>query len=1043
MSNVLHKNFTLDNNHALHAREYADNAARDADTAFNGDSANIGKVVFVTSPASVFSLVSIAPLFLEFSNTTAGNVTTLDDLLATQLLLGNGGTDIVTEPDITYDGFQLQTATINITSQLEVGEQTGSTTTLDNELNLAEFGGVLIDDTDVIATVGGDIVLKNIDVVDNVTRDAIEAVIIDLPNLASVGFTSGSIIGPSGAWTNDGFNVGPGDKYSINSVIVLDGDTVITLKNIEALDAITEATIEAAIDTLANLTSVQGLAVAYADAGEDAIWGWDDGGSTYRNLTPAEAIAAIGAVTTSDVLGNNQLLTGNGGVDIVTEPLLVWTGTLLGVGTVVPDTTVDVDGNGLDALRLRSGNTSGFTRNQIRLSHDDGVNFTHLIKTRHNEFDQSSNAIDFFMWDPDDQSPGDLGNFPVFTLRGDGKIGANRTTPVAIFDILSLFGDSNAILALESTSNAGHVNFRVGNRNPDGAVNGNAPDLYFHDAGTLSGIFENRGSGFTNAWLKHSALSPTVIEIHNSDELDALASGGVITVASDLTLRIMGTVATANRFVVDQGVFFIISGEYIADSILLYTGPDTFITSSGNAQIRANASIIATSTGTLLNCTAGSITNIEQSQIAGWDDLGIVNDARAFFLTLVTFQSISAGLTFNNVTFLNINAAIQVNDGIGEPFFRINTNDPQSASTINDMDSRNSTVGASLLDIDTRIHPLSTVTVTNSVVAFGDLFRQSVLTDATINSVADGSPATGTITAMADNGSGGTTISSTTTYFESELVTISGTTSYNNNGELLRIFNVVAGVSFDIITEFVADDATGSVDSTRLTLSLAGGHGISISDSIKIIDTNFYNGFKTTLNVVSDDITVNGVFISTNTGSIERDLSLDQTDPRVSVRNNPGFVNSHFIACVHVNDNDQAVGAIVNNTFTDMVFGTAGDALIASSTMERWRLVDEINGTFEYFGQELFDDAIQFDFTVESAGGTVDFRFKWQIDNGSGFVDLPDNVEALVAVGSDAQSVTKKFPLVAVNGDLIKPQITRNSGSSGITTTYATIFAGG
>jgi len=62
-------------------------------------------------------------------------------------------------------------------------------------------------------------------------------------------------------------------------------------------------------------------------------------------------------------------------------------------------------------------------------------------------------------------------------------------------------------------------------------------------------------------------------------------------------------------------------------------------------------------------------------------------------------------------------------------------------------------------------------------------------------------------------------------------------------------------------------------------------------------------------------------------------------------------------------------------------------------------------------------------------------------DTGSGFVDLDDNVEALVNVGSGAQSVTKTFPLMVSKGDQIKPQITRNSGTSGVTTTYATMYA--
>ena len=103
-------------------------------------------------------------------------------------------------------------------------------------------------------------------------------------------------------------------------------------------------------------------------------------------------------------------------------------------------------------------------------------------------------------------------------------------------------------------------------------------------------------------------------------------------------------------------------------------------------------------------------------------------------------------------------------------------------------------------------------------------------------------------------------------------------------------------------------------------------------------------------------------------------------------------------------------------------------------------MVNEINGIFEYFGSEEFDGSIAFDFTVESSGGTVDFRFKWQKDTGSGFVDLTDDVESLVAVGSDSQSVTKTFPLRAQFGDRIRPQITRNSGSSGIVTTHATFY---
>ena len=62
-------------------------------------------------------------------------------------------------------------------------------------------------------------------------------------------------------------------------------------------------------------------------------------------------------------------------------------------------------------------------------------------------------------------------------------------------------------------------------------------------------------------------------------------------------------------------------------------------------------------------------------------------------------------------------------------------------------------------------------------------------------------------------------------------------------------------------------------------------------------------------------------------------------------------------------------------------------------------------------------------------------------DIGAGFADLPDNVIMATDIGSNQKSATKTFPLSAVKGDQIKPQITRSSGASGVTTTYATFYA--
>ena len=64
--------------------------------------------------------------------------------------------------------------------------------------------------------------------------------------------------------------------------------------NVSGTAATVTGAAQAAITTLANLTSVQGLAVTLADAGADAILGWDDSAAAYENLTQAEVLAIIG-----------------------------------------------------------------------------------------------------------------------------------------------------------------------------------------------------------------------------------------------------------------------------------------------------------------------------------------------------------------------------------------------------------------------------------------------------------------------------------------------------------------------------------------------------------------------------------------------------------------------------------------------------------------------------------------------------------------------------------------------------------------------------
>lgn len=98
--------------------------------------------------------------------------------------------------------------------------------------------------------------------------------------------------------TTDTLAIAASGKVAFGAVNILDDSAgTTTLSNIDALDATTEATVEAAIDTLANLTSIQGRTVTLADAGANAIFGWDDTAGAYENLTQAEVRTIIGAAS--------------------------------------------------------------------------------------------------------------------------------------------------------------------------------------------------------------------------------------------------------------------------------------------------------------------------------------------------------------------------------------------------------------------------------------------------------------------------------------------------------------------------------------------------------------------------------------------------------------------------------------------------------------------------------------------------------------------------------------------------------------------------
>ncbi len=141
--------------------------------------------------------------------------------------------------------------------------------------------------------------------------------------------------------------------------------------------------------------------------------------------------------STLHVIGTSTL---SGNVNIGAYDLTVNTNTLkvdsgnswVGIGTATPSYKLDVNGSAL----LRNGNGgSSFTNSQLLFGYSGSNQYIHNIKSRHNNVaDNSTNALDFYMWQTTDLST-DIGSKHVMTVSSTG-VGIGTTNPNNTLDVI-------------------------------------------------------------------------------------------------------------------------------------------------------------------------------------------------------------------------------------------------------------------------------------------------------------------------------------------------------------------------------------------------------------------------------------------------------------------------------------------------------------------------------------------------------------------------------------------------------------------------------
>jgi len=256
----------------------------------------------------------------------------------------------------------------------------------------------------------------------------------------------------------------------------------------------------------------------------------------------------------------------------------------------------------------------------------------------------------------------------------------------------------------------------------------------------------------------------------------------------------------------------------------------------------------------------------------------------------------------------------------------------------------------------------------------------------------------------------------------------------------------------DIVGIFQNDETlTGSVTGVAVADGVLRNtvmftiQGAATSGSINLVNLTFFASENETLFDLKPEIQAGVASINLRGNQIEgfqtatafAPGSLTQKDLKVFSTGNSFIPNSKTIGSAFVKGNSTATSIPVSGTFNDIDFGT----LSAASNIERFTLTDTGNGEMRYDGLVDLQGEIAVSLSAFSTGGNRVFSFRFVKDSGSGFVVLPDDIIAELDIGSNLAGLTLLVPISLKTGDLIKPQVTRDAGTSTVTVKHYSVAA--
>ncbi len=529
-----------------------------------------------------------------------------------------------------------------------------------------------------------------------------------------------------------------------------------------------------------------------------------------------------------------------------------------------------------------------------------------------------------------------------------------------------------------------------------------------------------------------AAINPSgTHDILTAAQLEALATGSVITVSADLVLNIKADISSDVVYVMQAGATLYIN--YSSGASYTYTGSSNqFSGSGGSLFIRGGRMTASGSSATLFNntfTTPFEAINIKEVLFFGYSG-GSLSGRGSFVFEGCSFIDYRGSLTIeghSSCKFLNVNgysatvfpavAVFEIKRGYGGT--AVNILNVGAWSLYN----------GSLVRIDPAIGDESKTIINDEVINLGDLFDTSGTTG-TFTAVADASYGNITIDNVSDVGGNARFNYTVPALYIGQEVVVSNFLTYTAYNKTGIVSAVSSGSWFELeSTPYIgSENGTGefgvnSVTLTDTATTLADGDSIYLDTTL----STAYDDGTYVYNKQTNSVQVNKTWSTTASGTWSK-KGLDHDSCRINAHSNEGQADSVDIAsCFSSGNTDTTTTS--TSAYLPLDLGTVS----LGQANSRFKLLNTTTGEFVYTGSHTIGCTMHASVSALKSGTSriYDFRFYKTSGTGAAF----DAVIASRDITSRVGSLTLTTSATLDPGDTFRVEVFAEENNNDITIT--------